>query len=52
MKLSGLKVFISAENLFTFTSFSGFDPEGALSGTTNNNIPGTKVVTIGLKVDL
>jgi TonB-linked SusC/RagA family outer membrane protein len=52
LKMQGLKVFVSAENLLTFTSFKGFDPEGALSGTTNNNIPGVKTYTFGIKMDM
>jgi len=52
LKLNSLKAFISAENLLTFTKFKGFDPEVAINGTTNNNIPGVKVVTMGLKLDL
>ncbi|MCG8581598.1 MAG: SusC/RagA family protein, partial [Bacteroidales bacterium] len=52
LKMQGLKVFASAENLLTFTNFKGFDPEGALSGTTNNNIPGVKTYTVGIKMDL
>lgn len=46
------KVFASAENLWTLTGYRGFDPEAALSGVTNNNIPGVKTYTLGLKVDL
>ncbi len=52
LKMQGLKVFVSAENLLTFTNFKGFDPEGALSGTTNNNIPGVKTYTFGIKMDM
>lgn len=52
MKLNSLRAFVSAENLVTFTKFKGFDPEVAINGTTNNNIPGVKVVTAGLKLEL
>lgn len=52
LKLNSLRAFVSAENLLTFTKFKGFDPEVAINGTTNNNIPGVKVVTMGLKLDL
>ncbi|MFC2109896.1 SusC/RagA family TonB-linked outer membrane protein [Bacteroidota bacterium] len=51
-KLNSLKAFVSAENFLTFTKFKGFDPEVAINGTTNNNIPGVKVVTMGLKLEL
>ncbi|WP_456460487.1 SusC/RagA family TonB-linked outer membrane protein [Reichenbachiella sp.] len=52
MGLQGVRAYVSGENLWTLSKFKGFDPEGALNGTTNNNIPGVKVVTVGLKVDL
>ncbi|MCY1719940.1 TonB-dependent receptor [Prolixibacteraceae bacterium Z1-6] len=52
LKLQGLRVFVSGENMLTFSKFKGFDPEGALNGTTSNSIPGVKVVTMGLKLDL
>ncbi|MFH6767854.1 TonB-dependent receptor [Gaetbulibacter aquiaggeris] len=52
LRLNSLKAFISAENLLTFTKFKGFDPEVAINGTTNNSIPGVKVVTMGLKLEL
>jgi len=51
-KLTNLKVFVSGENLWTLTDYKGFDPEGALNGTTNNNIPGVKTYTFGLKMDM
>lgn len=51
-KLKDARLTISAENLWTLSSFKGFDPEGAINGTTNNNIPGVKVVNVGLKIDL
>ncbi|WP_224489327.1 SusC/RagA family TonB-linked outer membrane protein [Robertkochia flava] len=52
LHLSSFKAFLSAENLFTLTNYKGFDPEIAINGTTSNTIPGTRVVTIGLKLDL
>ncbi|MBR8536076.1 TonB-dependent receptor [Carboxylicivirga mesophila] len=50
--LQGLRAFVSGENLFTLTKFKGFDPEAALNGRLGNAIPGVKVVTVGLKIDL
>ncbi len=47
-----LKVFASGENLWTLTDYKGFDPEGAINGTTNSSIPGVKVFTFGVKMDL
>jgi TonB-linked SusC/RagA family outer membrane protein len=52
LRLQGLRAFVSGENLLTFTDFKGFDPEAALNGRLGNSIPGVKVVTVGLKIDL
>ena len=51
-KLNSFRAYVSAENIITFTKFKGFDPEVAINGTTNNNIPGVKVVTVGFKIEL
>ncbi|BDD00843.1 TonB-dependent receptor [Persicobacter psychrovividus] len=50
--LQNLKIFLSGENLWTLTNYKGFDPEGAINGTTNNVIPGVKSITMGIKVSL
>ncbi|WP_430815131.1 SusC/RagA family TonB-linked outer membrane protein [Carboxylicivirga sp. RSCT41] len=50
--IDNLRLFMSAENVWTLTSFKGYDPEVALSGTTNGYIPGVKSITFGLKVNL
>ncbi len=47
-----LKVFVSAENLWTLTKYKGFDPEGAMNGTTSNTIPGVKTISFGVKMEL
>lgn len=52
VKAKGMKVSLSAENIWTLSKFKGFDPEGALSGTTGSSIPGVKVVSLGLKLDI
>ena len=52
LKINNFKAYVSAENLLTFTKFKGFDPEVAINGITNNNIPGVKVVTVGFKIEL
>jgi len=51
-KLKGTRFTVSAENIWTLSNFKGFDPEGAINGTTNNNIPGVKVINVGLKIEL
>ena len=52
IKLKTLKLYVMAENIWTVTGYHGFDPEVAINGTTNNSIPGVKVVSFGLKIDL
>lgn len=49
--LAGARAFVSAQNLFTATSYKGFDPERA--GTESSNIydyPLTKTYTFGLNL--
>ncbi|NLR92130.1 SusC/RagA family TonB-linked outer membrane protein [Flammeovirga agarivorans] len=45
--ISSLRVYFSGENLWTLSKFNGFDPEQALSGTTNDNVPGVATYSIG-----
>jgi hypothetical protein len=52
IRVNRLKVFVSGENLWTLTDYKGFDPEGGINGTTNSSIPGVKVFTFGVKMDL
>ncbi len=52
IKMKGLRVYVMAENLFTITGYKGFDPEVAINGTTGSTIPGTRVVSVGLKIDM
>ncbi len=52
VKVNNAKVFVSAENIWTLSKYKGFDPEGAINGTTNNVIPGVKVISFGIKLDL
>lgn len=51
----GARVFISAENLFTITNYSGADPESVdmVTGIDNlGNYPLSRRVTIGLTLNL
>lgn len=45
------QVYLSADNLFTFTKYLGYDPEVGLSGVDYGAIPVTKGVVLGLKLD-
>lgn len=54
--ISSLYVYISGQNLFTFTNYSGYDPEAvwnsntAINGWDRGVYPSTKSVTAGVKV--
>lgn len=44
---SSIKLYISGQNLFTITNYSGFDPEVGPNGIDNNIYPITKTFTLG-----
>jgi TonB-linked SusC/RagA family outer membrane protein len=44
MKMSGLQVYLHAQNLLTFTPYKGFDPE-----TLSGNIPTLRMMIAGIK---
>ena len=48
--LSTLRLYVTAENPFTWAKHKGMDPESALTGLTNNDIPNVKTFTLGLNV--
>lgn len=55
--VSNLRIYASATNLFTWTNYSGYDPEGnAYGGTTNivgvddGNYPQTRMYTFGINL--
>jgi TonB-linked SusC/RagA family outer membrane protein len=57
IKASGLRVYAQVQNLYTFTKYSGFDPEvGAdtwdrnLFGVDNGRYPSPRIYTFGLNV--
>jgi TonB-dependent starch-binding outer membrane protein SusC len=45
LKLSGLDIFISGKNLYTWTRWSGWDPENA-----SNTLPVMKNITGGIRL--
>ena len=50
-----LRVYVSADNLFTFTSYDGFDPEIASGGYTTIGIdrgiyPQSRTVSVGANI--
>ncbi|MDQ1141545.1 SusC/RagA family TonB-linked outer membrane protein [Pedobacter agri] len=48
VKLSTARLFVMAENPFTYAAHKGFDPEATIAGTSNNDIPNIKTFSIGL----
>lgn len=50
MRVNGIRVFASGQNLFTFTKMDNFDPERAAGNASARNAPIYKTVTLGLNV--
>jgi len=44
------KIYMSGQNLFTFTKYTGFDPEVPTNGIDNNIYPLTRTLSLGLNV--
>ncbi len=49
-KLSGVRVFVQAQNAFTWTKFLGFDPELSTGQLTGAQYPALRTVTFGLNL--
>lgn len=50
VQLSTLRVYVMAENPFTFAAHKGLDPEVDMGGLSNNDIPNIKTFSVGLSV--
>ena len=50
MHLQGLRIFLSGDNLYTFTKFSGMDPEVGVRGLFSYNYPVSRVFSLGVDV--
>ncbi|MCG9970596.1 SusC/RagA family TonB-linked outer membrane protein [Christiangramia crocea] len=48
--LSSARVYLSGQNLFTITDYSGFDPEVGTNGIDNNIYPVTRTFTVGFNI--
>ncbi len=48
--VASFRVFVSAENVATFAKHKGMDPEVAIGGTSENNVPIVKTFTVGVNV--
>jgi hypothetical protein len=51
MKLSTARVYFSCQNLYTFTKYSGFDPEVSASGIDLNVYPVTRTISGGINIE-
>lgn len=45
------RAYVTGQNLFTFTRYSGFDPEATVGGIDNNLYPLTRTVSVGVDLD-
>ncbi|GAB3988733.1 TonB-dependent receptor [Spirosoma daeguense] len=57
LKLQRMRVYLTGQNLFTFTSYPGYDPEASINtgslitpGVDQSTYPGTRVFTGGLTI--
>lgn len=50
MRLQSFRVWISGDNLYTFTKFSGMDPEVGVNGLFSYNYPVSRVFSCGIDV--
>ncbi len=48
--ISGLRVFFQGDNLLTFQSHKGIDPEQSLAGTTDNRSYNQKITSLGINL--
>lgn len=50
--ITSARLYISGQNLYTFTNYTGFDPEGAASGIDYSLYPVTRTVSFGINLNL
>jgi hypothetical protein len=50
--ITSARLYVSAQNLYTFTKYKGFDPEIGAGGIDNNVYPVTRTFTIGVNLGL
>lgn len=51
-RVQQIRIYASAQNLLTFTNYSGFDPEVPYNGVDYNVYPVTRVLSLGLNIIL
>ncbi len=49
--ITGVRLFIQADNIFTWQSHKGIDPEQAFNGLTGNRSPLSKTITSGITLE-
>jgi TonB-linked SusC/RagA family outer membrane protein len=52
INMSKVRVYLGAQNLFTFTGLQYFDPEGARGSQSNRNAPLYKTITFGINLKI
>ncbi|TNJ43769.1 TonB-dependent receptor [Tamlana fucoidanivorans] len=50
--ISRLRLYLQADNLLTFQTHKGIDPEQSIAGTTNNRSYNQRIVSFGVNLDL
>ncbi|MDM1373124.1 TonB-dependent receptor [Myroides marinus] len=51
LKLKQARVYVQGENLLTFQSHKGIDPEQAINGVTNYRVPLSATLSVGLNIN-
>ncbi len=49
-KMSSARIYVTGTNLFTFTKYTGFDPEVGVNGIDLNTYPVTKTYSLGVNI--
>jgi hypothetical protein len=57
IKIDRLRIYVSAQNLWTITKYSGFDPEFGIGGATGAGVdegsyPQSKIMLFGIQLDI
>lgn len=52
LKIQKVRAYVSVQNLFTFTKYTGFDPEVGIGGIDNSVYPQSRIYTAGFNISL
>ena len=50
-KLSSARLYLSGQNLFTITNYTGFDPEAGVNGIDLSVYPVTRTISVGVNLN-